>query len=104
MFNLIINAYKYSPEGKNILITTDRTSPNVIKISIQDNGIGIPEADQPHIFEKFFRGGNSTNTQGTGLGLSITKKLVMLMNGSISFVSIENKETTFYMNFPQILN
>jgi two-component system sensor kinase FixL len=104
MFNLIINAYKYSPEGETILITTDRTSPNLIKISIQDNGIGILEADQPHIFEKFFRGGNTTNTQGTGLGLSITKKLVTLMNGSISFDSTKNKGTTFYMNFPQILN
>ena len=72
-----------------------------IKISVKDNGIGIPKEDQVHLFERFFRGNNATHIQGTGLGLNIVSKYAELMNGSIDFESIENKGTKFTIIIPQ---
>ena len=95
----MINAYKYSPDRDVIEITTEQDTPENITIAIRDHGIGIPENDQEHLFETFFRARNAENIQGTGLGLNITKKLVTIMGGSISFVSKENKGTTFFLKF-----
>ena len=97
--NLITNAYKYSPKGGLIEITTEQhTQGNVIFI-IKDHGIGIPDGDAPNIFETFFRAKNAENIQGTGLGLNITQKFVSIMGGTISFISKENKGTMFILKF-----
>jgi len=97
--NLIINAYKYSPEGGVIQIISKQTSLGNIEIKVIDKGIGIPKQDQEHIFSRFFRAKNAENTQGTGLGLNITRDLIKLMGGTISFISDENKGTTFALKF-----
>lgn len=97
--NLLINAYKYAPDGGNVEITTELYLPNTLSISVKDYGIGIPKEDQNKIFEQFFRARNAENIQGTGLGLSITKRLVNIMNGSIHFESELNKGTTFTVRF-----
>ncbi|MDP4666066.1 MAG: ATP-binding protein [Flavobacteriaceae bacterium] len=70
-------------------------------MSVRDEGIGIPEEEQKHMFERFFRANNATNIQGTGLGLNITKKYIDLMRGSITFNSEEGKGTTFIVAIPQ---
>lgn len=98
LFNLISNAIKFSPEGKQIDIQSVNDSSG-IRISVKDEGIGIPEEDQKHLFERFFRGHNATHIQGTGLGLNIVTKYAELMNGSINFTSAENKGTTFHLIF-----
>ncbi len=100
LFNLISNAIKFSPNGKSIEVVTDITN-ELIKITIKDNGIGIPKADQKHLFERFFRGQNATHIQGTGLGLNIVTKYIELMNGTIKIESTENMGTTFIINIPQ---
>jgi PAS domain S-box-containing protein len=100
LFNLISNAIKFSPEGGTIEITVD-VSKNAITLAVKDSGIGISKEDQKHLFERFFRGHNATHIQGTGLGLNIVAKYVELMNGSLDFVSIENKGTTFTIIIPQ---
>lgn len=69
---------------------------------MEDQGIGIPEAEQTHIFSRFFRAPNTGNIQGTGLGLNIVKRYVELLNGTISFISKLNQGTTFTVEFPQI--
>ncbi len=97
--NLIINAYKYSPEGGVIQIISKQTSLGNIEIKVIDKGIGIPKQDQEHIFSRFFRAKNAENTQGTGLGLNITRDLIKLMGGTISFISDENKGSTFALKF-----
>src|ERR1035437_9098000 len=98
--NLIGNAIKYSPSGKRILIKTEQKSDlNNLSISIQDEGIGIPENDKPHIFEQFFRAKNADTFQGTGLGLNIIKKLTIMMRGEIGFTSQINKGSVFYLKF-----
>lgn len=98
--NLLGNAIKYSPKDGVIEITTTIQNGKPIKITVKDNGIGIPEEDQPFIFDQFFRAKNAEALQGTGLGLNIVQKFVSVMNGSISFTSKENKGSTFVMVLP----
>lgn len=95
--NLIGNAIKYSPEGKSIEFTTYVNSE--VRISVKDNGIGIPERDKQHMFERFFRAQNVTAIQGTGLGLNIVNRYVKLMNGKIEFTSKENNGSEFTVIF-----
>lgn len=99
LINLSSNAIKYSPENKPIFIQVERGNDELM-ISIADRGIGIPEEDQPNVFERFYRAKNSGNIQGTGLGLNIVKKYVELMEGTISFVSKFNEGTTFTITIP----
>jgi signal transduction histidine kinase len=98
--NLLSNAIKYSHEGKEISFTTDNNISGNIRITIKDNGIGIPESDQPLLFERFFRAQNAGNIQGTGLGLNIVKKYVELLEGEISFVSKLDLGSTFIVIIP----
>ena len=103
MTNLLVNAYKYSPDGGLIEITTQQNKPGNLIISIKDQGIGIPENDKQYIFEKFYRAGNAETIQGTGLGLNITQRLITLMGGTVSFLSKENKGSIFYIKFEKNL-
>ena len=99
LHNLISNAIKYSPENTEIDIHC-RGSEKGFKIQVTDYGMGIPQAEQVHLFERFFRARNVENVKGTGLGLSIVKEYLDLMGASISFESEENKGTTFFLDFP----
>lgn len=99
IINLVSNAIKYSPEGKEISVRAAADAGRV-QIEIQDQGIGIPEEEQANIFERFFRARNAGNIQGTGLGLNIVRKYVELMNGSVSFTSVPAKGTTFIVRIP----
>ena len=94
LINLTSNAIKYSPENECILIQTD-ISKSKFTIKVTDHGIGIPKADQKHLFDTFFRAGNVSNIQGTGLGLNIVKKYVDLMGGTVNFTSVYGKGTIF---------
>lgn len=100
LFNLLSNASKYSGEGKDIKLNTEVSSDEV-RITVADQGIGIPEADQAHLFTPFFRAQNVTNIQGTGLGLNIVKKYVDIIGGTLRYESTLGKGTTFYLTFPQ---
>ena len=101
LINLLSNAIKYSPEGKPIFLRIDILD-GALRIEVEDQGIGIPEAEQSHMFERFFRAHNATNIQGTGLGLNIVKRYVDLMGGTLSFTSREHQGTTFRITFPRI--
>ncbi|PRY12263.1 signal transduction histidine kinase [Pontibacter ummariensis] len=101
MINLLSNGSKYSGEGKSIYFMTGITPDNCVQITVQDEGIGIPEADKAHLFTPFFRAHNVTNIQGTGLGLNIVKKYVEIMNGSLDYESELDKGTTFTITLPK---
>lgn len=103
IINLVSNAIKYSPEEKSIGLKVN-VGTDQLNLDIIDSGIGIPEDDQPNIFERFYRAKNSGNIQGTGLGLNIVKKYVELMDGKISFVSRYNEGTTFTVKIPLTVN
>ncbi|MDE3235614.1 MAG: PAS domain S-box protein [Bacteroidota bacterium] len=99
LFNLGSNAIKFSPEDKPIEINTSILDGQ-LELRVSDHGIGIPEEDQEHLFERFYRAVNVTNIQGTGLGLNIVAKYVELMNGNITFESKINQGTSFIINIP----
>lgn len=100
LLNLLSNAVKYSPEGKEIHVTTEVKNGKAI-LAVRDEGIGIPDEAQKNLFDKFFRAKNATNIQGTGLGLNIVQRYVELLDGLIGFVSKENIGTTFTVEFPK---
>ncbi|GAA4810237.1 PAS domain S-box protein [Litoribaculum gwangyangense] len=97
--NLLYNAIKYSPEGSIIDLQIKQDDSNTT-VTIKDQGIGIPEKDQKHIFERYFRAENVINTQGTGIGLNIVKSHLENLSGSIYFESKEHKGTSFVIKFP----
>lgn len=99
LFNLISNASKYSDQGKPIYISCKEEKKRVLFI-IRDEGIGIPEEDQRHMFDRFFRASNAGNVQGTGLGLNIVKRYVELLGGTISFSSEYKKGSIFTVKIP----
>lgn len=99
LVNLTSNAIKYSPEGKPISLLS-HFKDNRVLCEIKDEGIGIPEEDQKHLFERFFRANNTQGYQGTGLGLNIVKRYVKLLKGDIRFVSSRGNGTTFSIEFP----
>lgn len=97
--NLLSNAIKYSPAGGNVVFELIR-EPETILCRVHDEGIGISEADQQHLFDAFHRGKNVGDIKGTGLGLSIVKEFVKLHHGTISVESEVNQGTTFTVVFP----
>ena len=99
LLNLLSNAIKYSPPGKEICFTSEIKEEDII-FKVKDSGIGIPEDEQKHLFERFFRARNVTNIQGTGLGLNIVKKYVELLGGNINFESRSGEGTTFTVMIP----
>jgi PAS domain S-box-containing protein len=99
LFNLLSNASKYSDAGKIITVTTSQQD-DLLSITITDQGIGIPESEKKHLFERFFRASNVTNIQGTGLGLHIVKKYLELLNGHISFESTYGSGSAFIISIP----
>lgn len=99
IINLIGNAIKYSGEDTFIEFNTEINGGKLILL-IKDNGIGIPDNDQKHLFEAFFRAHNTGNIPGTGLGLNIVTRYAGLMNGHIAFKSIVNQGTSFTLSFP----
>ncbi|MEZ4179985.1 MAG: ATP-binding protein [Candidatus Doudnabacteria bacterium] len=100
--NLLTNAIKYSPD-KSTITTSIQTDETNIKISVADQGLGIPQSQQDKIFTKLFRADNvkGTDTTGTGLGLYIIKSILDHSGGTIRFESIQNQGTTFFVTIPK---
>ncbi|MEB3211533.1 MAG: HAMP domain-containing sensor histidine kinase [Leptolyngbyaceae bacterium] len=103
LLNLLSNAIKYSSASSSVILSLSGTEENVT-FDIKDHGMGIPEVDQPHLFELFHRGSNVSNISGVGLGLAITKQCVDLLQGTITFSSDEENGTIFSVVLPRHLN
>jgi PAS domain S-box-containing protein len=97
--NLISNAVKYSPPDQAARLTLRREGDFAV-FTVEDRGIGIPEADRGHLFEAFHRGSNVGQIVGTGLGLVIVKRCCDLHGGSISFTSERASGTLFTVRIP----
>lgn len=95
--NLIDNAIKYSPEeARNIVVVSKLSTDGLIETTVKDNGVGIPTAVMPHLFDKFSRNHrNKTKIGGTGLGLYIAKAVINAHGGNIWASSKENEGSTF---------
>lgn len=99
LINLTSNSIKFTPENKSIFINS-RVDAYTISIEVKDQGMGISDEDQKHLFERFYRGKNAFNIQGTGLGLHIVGNYVDLMKGHIILHSELDKGTTIKITFP----
>lgn len=97
--NLLSNAFKYSIKNnpKFELIFENQQ----VKMTISDDGIGIPKKDLPNLFQAFYRGSNTSNIEGTGLGLAIVKEYIEMNKGKIEVKSEANKGTSFTILLPQ---
>lgn len=99
--NLLSNAIKYLPKRGKVRVFIEKQNSSAL-IKVSDNGYGIPGAQQPKIFTKFFRASNAKEKEpdGAGLGLYIVKLILEKSGGKIWFESEENKGTTFYLRIP----
>lgn len=99
--NIMNNAIKYSPDGGIVTCRLIETHNNVI-LSIADQGLGIPRADIPHVFDRFYRvdKARSRAQGGTGLGLAISKEVIQSLGGKIWVESREGHGSTFYISLP----
>jgi signal transduction histidine kinase len=102
VLNLIDNAVKYTPDGGRVRITLRQANERDIEFGVEDSGIGIPEEEQRHVFERFFRASNAVRqrAEGSGLGLAIVKSIVESHGGVISFTSAPGQGTSFRVTLP----
>lgn len=100
VLNLLSNAFKFTFKGE-ISVSLQWVKDSV-KLSVRDTGIGIPEAEIPHLFERFHRvkGAQGRSFEGSGIGLSLVQELVKLHQGTIEVVSVEGKGTCFTVSIP----
>ncbi len=101
--NLISNAVKFSKNSGTVTINMEKT-PQLVRVNIINQGPGIPDAFKERIFQKFSQVSSSaTKLKGSGLGLNISKAIMEKLGGNLNFTSIENQETTFYLELPIIM-
>jgi PAS domain S-box-containing protein len=103
LINLLSNAVKFSSEGDHIQLLVTHFPGKGLTMDVQDEGIGISEEDQQHLFSSFYRGANALNIEGTGLGLHIVKRFVDLLHGSIRVESFLEKGTRITIELPEIV-
>lgn len=102
IMNFIDNAIYYTPSGGHIAVQL-MDKPTTVELTVSDDGIGVPKAEQHHLFSKFYRAGNAKKARpdGTGLGLFMAKKVIVAEGGALIFNSQEGKGSTFGFTFPK---
>ncbi|MCC6462713.1 MAG: response regulator [Saprospiraceae bacterium] len=112
--NLLSNALKFTPRGGKVVLHAKRIpasaagaeTPECLQLIVQDTGKGIPEAELPHIFDRFYQldDSNTRRGEGTGIGLAYTQELVKIMGGTVSVESEVGKGSTFKLSLPVTRN
>lgn len=100
--NLIGNAIKFSHEGGEVRVSCKKVGGRGVRVTVADDGIGMDEETQRHVFEQFYQGASSRSTAGNGLGLTITKRIVELMHGDISLKSEKDRGSVFSVFLPDM--
>lgn len=103
LYNLLSNAFKFTPEGGTVSFAmTTGTNQEWVEFSIRDTGPGIPAAQIPLIFDRFYQadGGTRREFEGSGIGLALTRELVTLMEGDINVTSEPDAGSTFTVRLP----
>jgi signal transduction histidine kinase len=103
VLNLVDNAIKYSPRDTVVQVALDFTE-YVISIQVRDQGPGIPEAEMPHLFEKYFRGTQAKLHPGAGVGLSVVRAIADAHGGQVAARSIPAGGTEFIVKLPGSLS
>jgi signal transduction histidine kinase len=99
--NLVSNAVKYSPDGGPVGLVCSRDG-EAIAVVIEDHGIGIPDPDRQRVFERYYRGSNTSGIVGSGVGLYLVKTIIELHQGTITLDSRENEGSRFTIRLPAI--
>ena len=101
ILNMIDNAIYYSKPNKDVAINLSKKG-DFIEFTVKDSGIGVPKAEQPNLFGKFFRGSNARRKRpdGTGVGLFLARKVILFHGGEIIFSSEEGKGSVFGFRIP----
>ncbi len=99
IYNIVDNAVKYTPPGGAIRISVTLTEM-FVRIAVTDTGIGIPEADTPRIFKRFYRGSDASAEEGAGIGLYLARQIIADENGYIKVESEVGRGSTFYIYLP----
>ncbi|MFK7935028.1 MAG: tetratricopeptide repeat protein, partial [Saprospiraceae bacterium] len=97
--NLLSNAIKFTPERGSVTLSLQQVDQQ-LSIQVKDTGIGIPEAELPHIFDRYFQLENKVNPTGSGIGLSLVKELVKLLKGKVQVSSVVSVGTVFTVQLP----
>jgi signal transduction histidine kinase len=98
--NLLSNAIKYSPEGGTVHVVAEQEN-GMVRVSVRDEGLGIPDDQQERVFVKFFRGdAPASGIPGTGLGLTIARSVVEAHGGSMNFESGRGEGSVFWLELP----
>jgi len=100
IFNLLSNAFKFTKDLGRIYIHVKRSGNEKVGIIVEDNGVGMTQAEVQHVFEIFYQAEGSYKTLGTGLGLALSKELIHLHKGTISVQSEQGKATKFLIELP----
>jgi two-component system phosphate regulon sensor histidine kinase PhoR len=104
LFNLVENALKQNPHpGLKVEVGSAADPGGGLRIWVADDGVGIPSADLPHIFRRFYRVAkhhSQQNIKGTGLGLSIVKRAIEAHGGGITVTSVPGRDTRFTITLP----
>jgi signal transduction histidine kinase len=102
--NLLSNAIKYSPDGGTVYVQAEQVDSQV-RVSVRDEGLGIPDELQQRVFAKFFRGdADASGIPGTGLGLTIARSVVEAHGGRMNFSSARGKGSVFWLELPMAAN
>jgi signal transduction histidine kinase len=99
LINLVSNSVKFSEKDGRVDVSS-QVHDGYAVISVSDQGIGISDEDQLHLFSTFFRGKNALNIQGTGLGLHIVKRYADMLQGTLHLHSVLNQGTIVTLTFP----
>ena len=100
IFNLLSNAFKFTKDRGRIYIHVKISGNEKVGIIVEDNGVGMTQAEVQHVFEIFYQAEGSYKTLGTGLGLALSKELIHLHKGTISVQSEQGKATKFLIELP----
>jgi DNA-binding response OmpR family regulator len=103
IYNILSNAFKYTPKGGSIAVKMSfvpRGNEVIMRLSVSDTGIGIPEQDLPHIFRRFYISSTSDQSQSHGIGLSLTHDLLEIHHGKIEVMSQVGEGSVFTIEIP----
>ncbi len=99
--NLLSNAMKFTPDGGIVEVRLSETGDGSMRLEVCDSGIGIPEADLDHIFDRFYRSANASSSTGSGIGLSLVRQYVEMHGGSVTVSSESGKGSVFTVILPK---
>lgn len=101
--NLLSNAVKFTPKGGSIAVRLSQPTPEWMRLEVSDTGIGIPERDLEHIFDRFYQSTNNTSPQGSGIGLCLVRQYAEMHGGHVGVTSREGHGSTFRVEIPTTL-